>query len=87
MTHPSLQGGPELFKLIKDLDEVCDVALKLKAAFASPAFADTVVFIDTDAELGACFASTVGLAVASKLCVVLSSQWHDYQRCVLEIKF
>ena len=70
-------GGPELFRLVTEAN-LLNAATKLRAALNT--MTNAIVFIDTDAELGACTASLIGLAVATDVMLVLSSHWHDYQR-------
>lgn len=71
-------GGRALYKLFSDA-VVLSCAASLRAAFASMP-ANTIVLIDTDAELSERMASLLGIAAAQELCLVLTSSWTDYGR-------
>lgn len=85
--HPE-GGAPQNFWIIHGGKDVLlglqpDVSLEelstaLRAAFDT--MHDTIVIIDTDAELSERGASLAGIAAADSLALVLSSSWTDYLR-------
>ena len=70
-------GGGELFNAFPTVAAL-PLAQKLRAAFSK--LKDTIVIIDTDAEISERVTSLVGIAAAQNVVLVSSSNWADYSR-------
>lgn len=72
-------GGRELYNLVPRANVVPAIA-KVRAALAASMGDNVFVIVDTDAELAERTASLIGLAIAHRHTLVLTSLWTDYQR-------
>jgi MinD-like ATPase involved in chromosome partitioning or flagellar assembly len=70
-------GGPELYNF-EPITQAISLASKMREYFAR--LSNTIILIDTDAELSERVSSLIGIASAQSIAVVLSSAWNDYER-------
>lgn len=70
-------GHSELYNFT-NMAEAIPIAKQLREAFKS--MNDCVVLMDVDAELSERVSSLIGIAASSKINIVLSPHWNDYNR-------